>query len=608
MSLRVSKRVAVLAALLSLVMGYGHLCSIRDAPQFKVPVLDELAYDIQAMGVLEGTWPAGKVFYQDPLYPYFLAAAYKTAGHRMWVVKSAQVVFGAAVVLFIFGICRRVFGPGTGATAAVITALYRPLYFFEGVLTKELLGLLLLSASLYFLVRAPETGKKREWLFSGLLLGAACLTRSNLLLMIPAWAAWAFFYKRREFDYKHRLAAATFFVAGTLVAITPVTIHNLRAGVLVLVTSQGGQNFYIGNHSGNIEGTYVAPSFLRANPLYEELDFAYNAEKKTGKEMTPSEISSYWYGRAWREICDYPNDSLRRFWRKALLVINDYEISDNVNFYYFRMRYSTILRLKTPGWGFWVALAIYGGLILLYRLLWKRDEINGLAAPILLMGVIYPATLVAFYVFARYRLPLLTVVPALAAFGLSVLLGYLADLRVRNLALAAAILAGLWMMTHKPLIEPDFSTAYYQTGNCLMKLGKYKEAEKEYENASILNANSAPIWINYAAALQNQGRYEEAVDRYRNALVLSPRNPTAHIGLADAYYALGKHEKSIEHYQVAMLMGSESSGLWTRLGRSYMALDMISNASSCLTKALLLDPDNSDAFDLLKKLGTISPR
>ena len=55
----------------------------------------------------------------------------------------------------------------------------------------------------------------------------------------------------RAESLRERATRAGLLLAGAALAIAPVTLHNLRAGDLVLITSQAGQNFYIGNFRGN---------------------------------------------------------------------------------------------------------------------------------------------------------------------------------------------------------------------------------------------------------------------------------------------------------------------------------------------------------------------
>jgi len=599
-SLRTARRIAIAVAILSAALGFLHLYSIRSAPQFHVPVLDEASYDAQAVGILEGRWPAGKVFYQDPLYPYFLAFMYHTLGRNLAAVKVVQVILGALVVLLIFGIGRRAFGPGTGLAAAVIVALYRPLYFFEGVLTKEIVCLVLVGASLLTLLWAYNESRLWKWAVPGVFLGAACLARANLLLMAPAWGIWIVLSLRRNEGWKHSFLAALVFSAGVFVAISPTTVHNLRAGDLVLVTSQGGQNFYIGNHPGNLTGTYQSPRFVRANPMFEETDFRRQAEKMVGRKLKPSEISRFYYRLALYHIKNSPGDSFRRLLRKTELAVNNFEISDNLNYYFFRERYSRVLRLPTPGWGIIAALAIWGALVLIFRGRRGGDEVVvGLAA--LTFAAVYSATLVAYYVFARYRLPLLAATAPLAAFGLKAIVDYIAERRWKYFFVGLALIVALSAWTHRSIIEPRFDVAHYQTGNCLAKLGNWKEAEKEYREAILIEPDRAAYRINLAGTLYELGRYAEALEQYRLALMLAPRNVKAHIGIAQTYSALDRHEDAVTHYQMALLYGGDSSNIWTRLGNEYLKLGMHASATSCFKEALELNLRDEAAKKLLEK-------
>jgi len=586
---------------LALALGCVHLYSIRRAPQFDTPVLDEKAYHEHALGILEGDWPDGEVFYQDPLYPYFLAAVYSVAGGRVEVVKYIQVAVGAAAVLLIFGVGKRAFTPGVGAAAALLAALYTPLYFFEGVLTKEILCLFLLGVSLWVLLGAADGAKRWKAALSGAFLGLACLARANLLLMIPAWGIWLLVRVRREKGGKAGLAAAAIFFAFALLAISPATIHNVRAGDFVLVTSQGGQNFYIGNRPGNVSGTYKSPSFVRANPLYEQADFRRAAERAARRRLKPSEVSDYWYRRSWKVIGDAPGEFLKKLWKKTRLVAGDFEISDNLNYYFFRDRYSPVLRLPVPGWGFLSAFAIFAALLIVFRKLRKGGAETGGSAPLVLLAVIYSGTLVAFYVFSRYRLPLLVAFAPLAAFGLKSIVMYPLRRRIGCFVASAAVAGCLLAWTCGRHIKPRYHVAYYQTGNIYAQKGQWEKAEREYAEAISRAPGIAAYHVNMAGVLLEQGRYEEAEEHYSEAIDLDPGNVKAHVGLGNLYMRTGRYAEAVSRYQMAILYGGDNSGLWTRAGNAYLKAGKYREAKSCFIKAVQLDPDNAAALELLKK-------
>lgn len=69
-----------------------HLWQIRGAPFFTVLMGDSRAYDDWAQRIAQGDWLGHEVFYQAPLYPYFLGAIYATAGHDLLIVRVCQAI------------------------------------------------------------------------------------------------------------------------------------------------------------------------------------------------------------------------------------------------------------------------------------------------------------------------------------------------------------------------------------------------------------------------------------------------------------------------------------------------------------------------------------
>ena len=78
------------------------------------------------------------------------------------------------------------------------------------------------------------------------------------------------------------------FALGIILVISPVTIRNWVVGRdLVLLTSQAGQNFYIGNNP-RASGFFEHPDRIRLNPRFEEEDFRQEALRLTGRrDMKP---------------------------------------------------------------------------------------------------------------------------------------------------------------------------------------------------------------------------------------------------------------------------------------------------------------------------------
>src|SRR5262245_44634310 len=82
-----------------------NLWQIRHSPYFTVLMGDARGYDEWAQQIANGDWLGHDVFYQAPLYPYFLGFLYRVAGRSLPVVRVCQAAIGslACVLLGLAG-------------------------------------------------------------------------------------------------------------------------------------------------------------------------------------------------------------------------------------------------------------------------------------------------------------------------------------------------------------------------------------------------------------------------------------------------------------------------------------------------------------------------
>src|SRR6266576_2367941 len=71
----------------ALLLRLIYLFELRNTPFFSVIIGDGQQYDSWARQIAGGQWIGSEVFYQTPLYPYFLAVIFKLAGHDLFVVR-----------------------------------------------------------------------------------------------------------------------------------------------------------------------------------------------------------------------------------------------------------------------------------------------------------------------------------------------------------------------------------------------------------------------------------------------------------------------------------------------------------------------------------------
>src|SRR5262245_25386893 len=72
-----------------------HLWQMSESPFFSVLMGDGRSYDEWARRIAAGDWLGTDVYYQAPLYPYFLGAIYTLFGRDLFVARLCQAFVGA---------------------------------------------------------------------------------------------------------------------------------------------------------------------------------------------------------------------------------------------------------------------------------------------------------------------------------------------------------------------------------------------------------------------------------------------------------------------------------------------------------------------------------
>ena len=564
-----------------------HVWQIRSSPFFDVLMGDASGYDQWAQRLAAGDWVGSDVFYQAPLYPYFLGVIYAVFGHDLLVVRILQALIGSASCALLGLAGARLFSKPVGLIAGLALALWAPAIFFDGLLQKSVLDVFFVCLMLWLLallVYPPEGGHHRNtpehvvsgfsrmtWLALGVTMGALALTRENALVFISVLVIWAWWQRERK------IAIASF-VTGLAIVLLPVVARNYAVdGGFYLTTSQFGSNFYIGNNA-QADGTYASIRFGRGAPEFERTDATEVAESSVGRPLSPAEVSSYWTGRALGFITAEPLAWLRLTGRKILLLVNRTEMLDTES----QESYADwSAPLRALGWfshfGVLVPLAVLG-LIVTWR---DRQQLWILRA----LAITYAVSVVMFYVFARYRYPL---VPFLLLFGAVGVLHLKDALRSWNL-IAAVILVAI--VANVPLLSSTLMQAITENnlGTALQERRRYDEAIRHHERAIALVPDYAPAYNNLGAALRATGRVDEAVSRYRRALELRPDFPSASYNLANALLAQGQAGAAVEQFRKALEISPTSVEAQNNLGIALAAAGDAPGAIAAFRAALAVD-------------------
>ena len=593
----------------ALMLRLIHVWQIKPSPFFDVLMGDANGYDQWAQRLAAGDWVGTEVFYQAPLYPYFLGVIYALFDRDLLIVRVIQAVVGSASCVLLGLAAARLFSPRAGLIAGLGLALWAPAIFFDGLLQKSVLDMFFMCLSLWIVstIIAPGASNAApgpRFFALGAALAAFALTRENGLLLIGMSAltiVLRWFSDRSTSvlrtkdtivepasnDRRTLVEPFLAFVTGVVLVFLPVVARNYAVdGGIYLTTSQFGSNLYIGNNP-NADGTYASIRFGRGSPEFERLDATEVAQEAAGRALSPAEVSSFWTERALDYITSQPLDWLRLTARKVLLLVNRSEMIDTEAQESYA-EYS--LPLRALGWfghfGVLVPLATLGVIVS-----WpQRRRLRIIYA----LPIAYAASVVMFFVFARYRYPLVPWLLLVAALPFDASarepLAGLLSRGPRRLLVAAALVAAI-ALANWPLLSPSLMMAITENnlGTALQDHRRYDEAIAHHDRAIAMRPDYAPAYNNRGAALRAAGRLDEAVASYRKALELKPDFASASYNLANALLEQGKSSDSAESFRRALRDNPASVEAHNNLGIALAQKGDVNGAIEAFQTALKID-------------------
>ena len=621
-SFRLQTLAVFLAALLVRIV---HLWQLRGSPFLEVYLGDAKSYHAWAQRLAGGDWLGTETFYQAPLYPYFLGVLYSLFGEG-WIVRLVQAGLGSLACVFLALAGRRLLSERAGLIAGLGLALFPPAIFFDGLIQKSVLDNLLLCLLLWLVAeRVQGEGRATWWLAVGGALGLLLLTRENAFVFLIPLAVWLGL--ERRVPARTRVLTAALLVAGLAVPLSPVAIRNyIVGGGLHLTTSQAGPNFFIGNNP-EADGSYAPLLPGRGHASWERDDATMLAEQALGRELTPAEVSSYWTGRALDYIAEQPGSWLRLMAVKLALTWNAGEVEDSED-QRSHARWSAPLRLASVfHFGILAPLALLG--VWITRDRWRRLWL------FYAMTLIYSLSVALFFVFARYRYPLVPFLMLFAGAGLAGIWEFLRSAPRRELAICAAGVTAFAIFCNLPLVaseqaqvatlvnlgrayedrgdleeagsyyeealqqQPYEPVALLNLGNVLQLQGRYADAIPYYRRSLAVDASNPWVWNNLGMALEASGDLDEALRHYRQALALNPTDPQATNNLAALLARRGHTKQAIERYEAAIAADPENVEARVNLGKVLANEGRLEEATRRFKEALQLRPGHAEIYRLL---------
>ncbi|GJM44450.1 MAG: hypothetical protein DHS20C21_12920 [Gemmatimonadota bacterium] len=593
------------AVALSLAFRALYFIQIWTNPYFDVPIMDEGYHDLWAREIAAGEWASRIPFFRAPLYPALLGLAYRLFGADpapFAALRGGQLLLGAFTPWLVYRIARRLVPavPLVAAVAAFVAALDGIVVYFEADLLLESLLAPLGALFVLLMLRAVETGTARRWAWAGLVLGLFAITRPNVLLFAPVlfWVAWS---PGRDPGRRAGLRAALALTAATCLCVLPITALNVRGGDRVLIASQAGLNFFLGNNVEANGWSATAPSIMSIDWWGGYEDAIRLAEEDAERSLRPSEVSRYWFGQAGEWWRTHPIDGLKITLRKTVYFFSGTEFSNNRDIRLFFREFAPI-----AGFSLWLYYAIMPLALLGAISIWRSGTVAGRV--VVLYLAVYALSIIVFFVTARYRVPLRPILAILAVEGArwavaSIRVGGLrgAFPALGALLFAVAVNANPWIREYRPT-----PAQFYQSvANVHHQSADLAAALDWQQRALTLDADYPKGNLNLGTLYMEMGKPVEAIQAFRRERVLDPDDAENLASLAQALLRTGDPEGADEAFTAAEARGLVDAPALYNHGLCLERLSRVDEAEAVYRRAVEVDPGFVDAWN---NLGVLKAR
>jgi tetratricopeptide (TPR) repeat protein len=577
---------------LAFVLRFTYLLEIKNTDAFSCPVGDGFVYKKWALDIAGGNWIGKEVFYQTPLYPYFLALVFAPLGEHLTLIRFLQIALSSLSCLLLALSGKSFFSRRVCIITGLLAALYPVGIFFDGLIQKTTFDFCLLALLLFLLAKALLKYSWGLFFLAGCTLGLLILNRENALVYVPLIAFWILFFFR-NYSFKWRLIRMSVFFLGTLLIISPICFRNWNRGGSFSVTSQFGYNFYLGNNP-KASGLYIPLKWGRGDAFFERQDATELAEQALKKKLSQTEVSSFWFNQAWRFISAHPLQWLELTARKSFLLLNAAEMPDTdaIEVY---INSSHLLKILYQVFHFGVLapLALLG-----IAVSWKmRDRM--LILYLLLLGMV-PA-IVLFCVFARYRFVLIPLLLLFGAVFLSAMIDWAKEEGYKNILLYGIALLLVSVPINWPTLRKsqndNQALGYYNIAVTLVKTGNFHKADFNFQKALQLKPRSALYHVLYSFFLVDQRRYTEAVSHMLTGLSLNPAPPVKKQCNELAAIMLRRQEidAALSCYTALLQLEPDNPVLNFNTGYAFFLKGNMNEAISRYQKTLKIKPDLKEA-------------
>jgi tetratricopeptide (TPR) repeat protein len=578
-----------------------------DDPFRDTLILDSEVYHLLAKDIATVSFFGDHVFFRAPLFPYLLALTYMTFGIGSKAIIVIQFLMGLGVVLLAYAIARANFGPVAARIVGVATALYPTLYFFESEIMPTTLTTFLSILSLWLLICYETRRKTRFLAFAGLALGMAALARPVILSFALLLIVWLWLIRGKS-SLKSVLLRYALVIGTMFATILPITLHNyLIEPDLVLISSQGGANFFVGNGKYADGLTVAFPGSAEGMNKYEDHIWSASktlAERKEGHRLTAAEVSAFWLDGTLHFMSRFPEQAIALYVKKIYYFLVGNTLSNNKDpdegrnyaglYSLFLWRFG----LNFP-YGIVVPLFLAGTVILLFRSKNKRWLLL-----LFTYSQIFATAL--FFICSRFRQPDIPIMIMIATFAGMYIYKSSVKRKWSEVGLFSLLILVLVLALNPPgsvASRRNFSVYHTNLAAALEKQDRYDQAIDQLNKALAVSPDAFNSWLLLGTTYARLGRFDDATSALDQAEHLWPGNTQVENLQAHVLYDKKDYVKALDRLQGAISRGTNDASLFMIAARSALALNMPDSAETYLKTMITRGQGSREAQMLLDSVA-----
>jgi tetratricopeptide (TPR) repeat protein len=204
----------------------------------------------------------------------------------------------------------------------------------------------------------------------------------------------------------------------------------------------------------------------------------------------------------------------------------------------------------------------------------------------------YALSVIMFFIYARYRFPLVPMLLPFAALALADGASRVRQLPRPRLAMLAASTIALAVFCWWPLLDRRgmLAVTEHNLGAALQAEGRLDDAVAHYRAATSANPTYAPAYSNLGTALFARGNVEEAFAAYRRAIEINPGFADAHFNYGNALLARDNAPAAIEQFRLALQATPNAPDVKTNLGIALLEAGRVDEGLQEITEASAIAP------------------